>query len=68
VVIPLGASEVIELVYRCLEPVVHGLRLLSFIDDESSELSLNHLPIGDLGDPITFMFHLEHVSYLLYTF
>jgi hypothetical protein len=48
-VIPLGAPEVTHLVDHRLEPVVHGLRLFSFIEDESTELSLDHLPLGDLG-------------------
>jgi hypothetical protein len=44
-VIPLGAPEVAHLVDHCLEPVVHHLRLFSFVEDESTEFSLDHLPL-----------------------
>jgi hypothetical protein len=49
-VIPLGAPEVADLVYHGLEPVVHGLWLFSFIEDEPTEFSLNCFLLGDLGD------------------
>jgi hypothetical protein len=37
-VIPFGAPEVAHLVDHRLEPVVHGLWLFSFVEDESTEL------------------------------
>jgi hypothetical protein len=37
-VIPFGSPEVAHLVDHCLEPVVHGLRLFSFVEDEPTEL------------------------------
>jgi hypothetical protein len=60
-VIPLGASEVVHLVDHRLEPVVHGLRLFSFVEDESTELPLDRLPLGDLGHLVPFMRSLEDV-------
>jgi hypothetical protein len=60
-VIPLGAPEVAHLVDHCLEPVVHGLRLFSFVEDESTELPLNRLPLGDLGHLVPFMRGFEDV-------
>jgi hypothetical protein len=39
-VIPLGAPEVAHLVDQGLEPVVHGLWLLSLVENESTELPL----------------------------
>jgi hypothetical protein len=54
-VIPFGAPEVAHLVDQGLEPVVHCLWLLSLVEDESIELPLNHLPLGDLGHLIPFM-------------
>jgi hypothetical protein len=53
------------MVHHCLELVVHVLLLLSFIEDEPSQLSLDHLPFGDLGDFVTFVRHLEDVPNLL---
>jgi hypothetical protein len=38
-VIPFGAPEVAHLVHHGLEPVVHGLRLFSFVKDESTKFS-----------------------------
>jgi hypothetical protein len=40
-VIPFDAPEVAHLVHHCLEPVVHGLRLFPFVEDESTEFSLD---------------------------
>jgi hypothetical protein len=60
-VIPLGALEVAHLVDHRLEPVVHGLRLFSFVEDESTELPLDRLPLGDLGHLIPFVCGLEDV-------
>jgi hypothetical protein len=54
-VIPFGAPEVAHLVDQGLESVVHCLWLLSLIKDESTELPLDRLPLGDLGHIIPFM-------------
>ena len=48
-VIPFCPPEVAHLVDHRLEPVVHGLRLFSFVEDESTEFSLDRLALGDLG-------------------
>jgi hypothetical protein len=64
-VIPFGAPEVAHLIYQGLEPVVHGLWLLSLVEDESTELPLDRLPLGDLGHLISFVRGLEHVPNLL---
>jgi hypothetical protein len=48
-VIPFGAPEVAPLVHHGVEPVVHGLRLFAFIEDESTEFTLDRLALGDLG-------------------
>ena len=37
-VIPFGAPEVAHLIHQGLEPVVHGLWLLSLVEDELTEL------------------------------
>jgi hypothetical protein len=47
-VIPFGAPEVAHLVDQGLEPVVHCLWFLSLVEDESTELPLDRLPLGDL--------------------
>ena len=60
-VIPLGAPEVADLVEHCFEQVVHFLRLLSFVEDESTELSFDRLSLGDLGHLVPFMHRLEDV-------
>jgi hypothetical protein len=65
VVDPLGALDIVDLVNHCLEPVVHLLRLLFFVEGEPFELSFNHLHVGDL---ITFMLHLESIPNLLSDF
>jgi hypothetical protein len=49
-VIPLGAPEVAHLVDQGLEPVVHGLWLLSLVEDESTEVPLDRLSFGDHED------------------
>jgi hypothetical protein len=64
-VIPFGAFEVAHLVDQYLEPVVHRLWLLSLVEDESTELPLNRLPLGDLGHLIPFVRGLKHVQNLL---
>jgi hypothetical protein len=60
-VIPLGAPEVVDLVDHCLESVVHCLWLFSFVEDESTEISLDHLALGDFGHLIPFMRRPEDV-------
>jgi hypothetical protein len=60
-VIPLCAPEVAHLIDHGLEPVVHGLRLFSFVEDESTELSLDRLPLGDLGHLVSFVRGFEDV-------
>ena len=61
-VIPLGALEVAHLVHHCLESVVHGLQLFPFVEDESTELSLDRFALGDLGHLIPFVRRFEDVS------
>jgi hypothetical protein len=60
-VIPLGAPEVAHLIDHSLEPVVHHLRLFSFVEDESTELSLDRLALGDLGHLVPFVRRFEDV-------
>jgi hypothetical protein len=60
-VIPFCAPEVAYLVDHCFEPVVHRLWLLSFVEDESTELSLDRLVLGDLGHLIPFVRRLEDI-------
>ena len=60
-VILLGAPEVAHLVDHCLEPVVYCLWLLSFVEDKSTELSLDRFPLGDLGHLIPFVRRFEDV-------
>jgi hypothetical protein len=60
-VIPLGAPEVAHLIHQGLEPVVHGLWVLSLVEDESTELSLDGLSFGDLGHLVPFVRRLEDV-------
>jgi hypothetical protein len=54
-VIPFGAPEVAHLVDQGLELVVHCLWLLSLVEDESTELPLDRLPLGDFGHLIPLM-------------
>jgi hypothetical protein len=58
-VIPLGAPEVLHLVDHCFEPVVHCLWLFSFVEDESTEFSLDRLTLSDLGHLIPFVCRFE---------
>ena len=60
-VIPFGATEVAHLVDQGLEPVVHGLWLLSLVEHESTELNLDCFYFGDLGHLISFVRGLEYV-------
>jgi hypothetical protein len=60
-VIPLGSPEVAHLVDHCFEPVVHRLWLLSFVEDESTELSLDRLALGDFGHLVPFMHCFEDI-------
>jgi hypothetical protein len=60
-VIPLGAPEVAHLVDHGLEPVIHCLWLLSFVEDESTEFSLDHFALGDLGHLVPFVRRFEDV-------
>ena len=61
-VIPLGAPEVADLVHHCLKPVVHGLWLFSFVEDEPTKFSLDRFPLGDLFHFVSFVRRLEDVS------
>ena len=60
-VIPFGAPEVAHLVDHRLESVVHSLRLFPFVEDESTEFSLDRLALGDLGHLIPFVHRFEDV-------
>jgi hypothetical protein len=60
-VIPLRTPEVVHLVDHHFEPVIHCLWLLSFVEDESTELSLDRLALGDFGDLIPFMRRFEDI-------
>jgi hypothetical protein len=64
-VIPFGAPEVVHLIDHSIEPVVHCLRLLSFVEDESTELSLDRLTLGDLGHLVPFVRRFEDVPNFL---
>jgi hypothetical protein len=64
-VIPFGAPEVAHLIHQGLEPVIHGLWLLSLVEDKTTELSLDRLSFGDLGHLISLVRGLEHVPNLL---
>jgi hypothetical protein len=66
-VIPFGAPEVAHLVHQGLQPVVHGLWLLSLVEHKSTKLPLDRFPLGDLGHLISFMHGLEHVPNLFGT-
>jgi hypothetical protein len=63
-VIPLGAPEVAHLVDHRFELVVHRLRLLSSIEDESTKLSLDHLALGDLAHLVPFVRRFEDIPNL----
>jgi hypothetical protein len=60
-VIPIGAPEIADLVDHRLESVVHCLWLFSFVEDESTEFSLDRFALGDLGHLVPFMRCLEYV-------
>jgi hypothetical protein len=60
-VISFYAPEVAHLVDHCFEPVVHRLWLLSFIEDESTELSLDHLVLGDPSHLVPFVRRLKDI-------
>jgi hypothetical protein len=60
-VIPFGAPEVAHLVNHCFESVVHCLWILSFVEDESTEFSLDHFTLGDLGHLVPCMRRFEDV-------
>jgi hypothetical protein len=60
-VMPLRGPEVAHLIDHCLEPVVYYLWLLSFVEDESTELSLDRLTLGDFGHLVPFMRRLEDI-------
>jgi hypothetical protein len=62
---PFCAPKVAHLFHQGLEPVVHGLWLLSLVEDESTELPLDRLPLGDLGHLISLVRGLEPVPNLL---
>jgi hypothetical protein len=66
-VIPPSAPEVVDLVDHRLDPVVHCLWLLSFVEDESTEFSLDCFAHGDFGHLVPFMRHFEDVPNLFGT-
>jgi hypothetical protein len=49
------------LVDHYFEPVVHRLWLLSFVEDESTELSLDRLALSDFGHLVPFMRRFEDI-------
>ena len=67
-VIPLGAPEVTDLVHHGLEPMLHGLWLFSFVEDEPVDFSLNCFLFGGLGDFVPFVCRLEDVPNFFGTF
>jgi hypothetical protein len=60
-IFPFGAPEVAHLIHHCFEPIEHCLRLFSFVEDKSTELSLDRFPLGDLGHLIPFVRRFEDV-------
>jgi hypothetical protein len=64
-VIPLGVPEVAHLVDHHFESVVHCLWLLTFVEDESIELSLDRLTLGDLGHLVPFVHRLVNIPNFL---
>jgi hypothetical protein len=64
-VIPFDAPEVAHLVHHCFEPIVHSLWLFSFVEDETTKLPLDRLPLGDLGHLVPFVRGLEDVPNFL---
>src|SRR5688572_7380763 len=61
-VIPFCAPEVAHLVDHHLESIVHCLWLLSFVEDELLELSLDRLALGDFGHLVPFVRRFEDIS------
>jgi hypothetical protein len=61
---PLCAPEVVNLVHQQLEPVVHLLWPLSFVDGEPPKSSFDELHPYDFGD-LAFVHRLECVPNLL---
>jgi hypothetical protein len=61
VVIPFGAPKVAHLIHHCFEPILHRLRLFSFVEEESIELALDRLPLGDLGHIVPFVRRFEDI-------
>jgi hypothetical protein len=53
VVGPFGAPEVANLVHHHLEPIVHLLQPLSFVEEEPFKLSFDHLHLGDCWGPLS---------------
>jgi hypothetical protein len=49
------------LIDHSLKPVVHRLRLFSFVEDKSTELSLDRFALGDLGHLVPFVRRFEDV-------
>jgi hypothetical protein len=66
--IPFCAPEVAHLIDQGLEPVVHCLWLLSLVENESTELPLDCLLLGDLGHLISFgtIFRTSQISLALF--
>jgi hypothetical protein len=60
-VIPFCAPEVTHLIDHRLEPVVHGLWLFPFVEDEPTEFSLDCFTLGDLGHLVPFVRGFEDV-------
>jgi hypothetical protein len=60
-VIPFCAPKVAHLVHQSFELVVHCLWLLSFVEDESTEFSLDRFTLGDFGHLVPFVRRLEDV-------
>jgi hypothetical protein len=60
-VIPLGTPEVADLVHHRFESVVHCLWLFSFVEDESTEFSIDRFALSDFGHLVPFMLRLEDI-------
>jgi hypothetical protein len=60
-IIPFCAPKVAHLIDHRIEPIVHGLQLFSFVKDESTEFSLDRLPLGDLDHLVPFVRRFEDV-------
>jgi hypothetical protein len=67
-IIPLDVPEVADLVHHGLEPVVHGLWLFSFVEDEPTKFSLDCFLLGDLGDfvPMCAVLRTSQISLALF--